>query len=152
LNASTLHGFKTVAITQKAIEEKNNLNIYFQLDDYIKSKERKVTKATLCVYKNIKSLLLSFEKYPSKKITFDDLDFSFYEDFVSYLTFEHVHKRRKTQLIGLKLNTIGKTIKQFRIFIKDHVKIKIIPAIDLSDFKILEEESDAIYLTHQEIA
>jgi len=89
------------------MEQKNKLGIYFQLDDYIKSKERKVSKATLCVYRNIKAHLLAFEKYRCKKITFDDLDFSFYEDFLAYLTFEHVHMRRKTQLIGLKLNRDG---------------------------------------------
>ncbi len=112
----------------------------------------KVSKATLCVYRNINAHLLAFEKYRCKKITFDDLDFSFYEAFVSYLTFYHIHKRRKTQLVGLKMNTIGKTIKHLRVFIKDRIKRKIIKAIDLSDFKITEEESDAIYLTHQEIA
>lgn len=53
---------------------------------------------------------------------------------------------------GLKLNTIGKTIKHLRGFIKDRVKRKIIASIDLTDFRIPEEESDAIYLTHQEIA
>jgi site-specific recombinase XerD len=112
----------------------------------------KVNKATLCVYRNIKAHLLAFEKYRCKRITFDDLDFSFYDAFVYYLTFHHTDMRRKTQLVGLKLNTIGKTIKHFRVFIKDRVKRKIIPAIDLSDFKITEEESDAIYLTRQEIA
>ncbi|MEP6683653.1 MAG: phage integrase SAM-like domain-containing protein [Parafilimonas sp.] len=126
--------------------------MYFQLDDYIKSKEMKVSKATLCVYRNIRAHLEAFKKYRKTKITFDDLDFSFYEAFVSYLTFEHIHLRRKNQLVGLKLNTIGKTIKHFSIFIKDRVKRKIIPSNDLSDFKIPEKESDAIYLTHQEIA
>ena len=47
---------------------------------------------------------------------------------------------------GLKVNTIGQTIKQFRIFIKDRVRRKIIEPIDLTDFKISEEEVDAIYL------
>ncbi len=95
----------------------------------------KVSKATLCVYRNIKAHLLAFEKYSCKKIAFDDLDFSFYEAFVSYLTFHHIHARRKTQLVGLKLNTIVKTVKHFRVFIKDRVKRKIIPAIDLSDLE-----------------
>lgn len=60
--------------------------------------------------------------------------------------------RRKTLLTGLKLNTIGKAIKHLRGFIKDRVKRKIVKPIDLSDFKIPEEESDAIYLTYEEIA
>jgi integrase len=127
-------------------------DIYYQFDDYIKSKLRKVSRATLTVYKNVKSHLLAFEKFRSQKITFQCLDFSFYEDFVDYLTFEHVHMRRQTTLTGLKLNSIGKTIKHLRGFIKDRVKRKIIAPIDLTDFKIPEEESDAIYLTHDEIA
>lgn len=137
---------------QKAAEKKAKADIYFQLDEYIKSKERKVSKATLCVYKNVKAHLLAFEKYRGEKITFQSLDFAFYEDFLSYLTFEHVHMRRQTTLVGLKLNTIGKTIKHLRVFIKDRVKRKIIAPIDLSDFKIPEEETDAIYLSHEEIA
>src|SRR5690606_25240832 len=72
--------------------------------------------------------------------------------FVDYLTFEHIHFRRQTEHVGLRLNTIGKTIKHFRGFIKDRVKRKIIPPVDLTDFKIPEEESDAIYLTYDEIA
>jgi site-specific recombinase XerD len=152
LTAPELNDIKTKVKSQKVVEQQNKLNIYFQLDDYIKSKERKVTKATLCVYRNIKAHLLAFERHRGKKITFGDLDYGFYEDFVSYLTFEHVHIRRKTKTVGLRLNTIGKTIKHFRIFVKDRIKRKIIPPIDLSDFKIPEEESDAIYLTYEEIA
>jgi integrase len=136
----------------EADTRKAKQDVYFQFDEYIKSKQRKVTSATLTVYGNVKSHLLAFEKFCNKKITFQCFDFSFYEDFVDYLTFEHIHMRRQTVLTGLKLNTIGKTIKHLRGFIKDRVKRKIIAPIDLTDFKIPEEESDAIYLTHQEIA
>ena len=62
-----------------------------------------------------------------------------------------MHIRRQEVLAGLKLNTIGKTIKHLRGFLKDRVKRKIIAPIDLADFKIPEEECDAIYLNHQEI-
>ncbi|MFT4094549.1 MAG: site-specific integrase [Niabella sp.] len=137
---------------QKEIEKKNSLSVYYQFDEYIKSKKRKVSNATLTVYGNVKSHLLAFEEFRKKEISFDSFDFSFYEDFVDYLTFEHIHMRRKTLLTGLKLNTIGKTIKHLRGFIKDRVKRKIIGPIDLTDFKIPEEESDAIYLTYEEIA
>lgn len=132
-------------------EKKNRLNIYHQFDEYISSKQRKVGKATLTVYSNVKSHLLAFEKFRNKEITFDSFDFAFYEDFVDYLTFEYVHMRRKTVQTGLKVNTIGKTIKHLRGFIKDRVRRKMIKPIDLTDFKIPEEESDAIYLSHEEI-
>ncbi len=152
LDISTISSQVEKAVEQVVIEKRIKLDIYYQFDEYIKSKERKVSKATLTVYGNVKSHLLAFETYRKQKITFSSFDFGFYEDFVDYLTFEHVHLRRRTVQTGLRLNTIGKTIKHLRGFIKDRVKRKIIPSIDLTDFKIPEEESDAIYLTHEEIA
>lgn len=137
---------------KEAEQEQDKLNVYTQFNDYIESKKRKVSKATLTVYGNVKSHLQSFEVYRKEKITFSSFDFAFYEDFVDYLTFEHVHLRRQTVVTGLRLNTIGKTIKHLRGFIKDRVKRKIIPPLDLTDFKIPEEESDAIYLKYEEIA
>lgn len=98
------------------------LDVYYQFDENIKRKQRKVGRATLTVYANVKSHLLAFEAYRQQKITFDSFDFGFYESFVDYLTFEHVHLRRQTILTGLRLNTIGKTIKHLRGFIKDRVK------------------------------
>lgn len=139
------------AIILKASTKKPNTNIYFQIDAYIKSKEKKVSKATICVYNCMKEQLLAYEIYRRKKITFESLDFEFYDGFVNFLTFEYVHKRRKTVIKGLKVNSIGKTIKQLRIFVRDRIKRKIITPIDLSEFNIPEEEADAIYLTFEEI-
>jgi integrase len=140
---------KVIEATQK---KKVNKDLYLQLDEYIKSKEKKVAKATLCVYRCMKEQLKAYEEYRENKITFEGLDFEFYDSFIDFLTFEYVQRRRKTVIKGLKVNTIGKTIKQLRIFIKDRVRRKIIAPIDLTDFKIPEEEADAIYLPHSEIA
>ena len=133
-------------------KEKAREDIYYQFDDYIRSKCRKVSRATLTVYSNVKTHLKAFEKFRKAPIIFASLDFSFYEDFVDYLTFEHVHLRRREILTGLRLNTIGKTIKQLRGFIKDRIKRKIISPIGLSDYSIPEEDADAIYLSYEEIA
>lgn len=152
LNISTTEDLIKEVARKEEEEELSKLSIYYQFDEYIKSKKRKVSPATLTVYKNVKAHLKAFETYRGKKITFESFDFSFYEDFVDYLTFEHVHIRLKTPIIGVKLNTIGKTIKHLRGFLKDRIKRKNIGPIDLTDFKIPEEESDAIYLTHEEIA
>ncbi len=100
----------------------------------------------------MKEQLRAYEAFRNQKITFESFDFEFYDGFVDFLTFDYVQRRRKTIIKGLKSNSIGKTIKQLRIFIRDRVRRKIIPAIDLTDFKIPEEEVDAIYLTHGEIA
>lgn len=53
----------------------------------------------------------------------------------------------KEKIYGLKVNTIGQTIKQLRIFLRKRMRKKIIAEIDLSDFKITEESVDEIYLT-----
>ena len=131
--------------------EKINLDIYFQLDDYIKLKTGKVSKATINVFQNIKAHLKAYEEFSGKPITFKSFDFDFYDRFVSFLTFDYVQSRFKKQIIGLKVNTVGKTIKQLKIFLKDRVRRKIIEPIDLTDFKVPDEESDAIYLNFKEI-
>jgi integrase len=68
------------------------------------------------------------------------------------LSFSYIQRRRKEVIYGLKINTIGKTVKQLRIFLRNRMKKKIIEQIDLSDFKITEEAVDAIYLTWEEIS
>jgi len=128
-----------------------NLDFFYQLDDYIKTKTRKVSTGMVRTYNVMKQRLLSFQKHRKEKITFSSFDYNFYESFVNYLTYEHIHRRRLTVLRGLKKNSVGTSIKQLRIFLRDRMRRKIIPAIDLTDFKILDEETDAIYLTVQEI-
>ena len=132
--------------------KKKKEGFFLHLDDYVKSKEKKVKKATLGVYGQMARHLEAFQTYRKQEITFASLDYQFYEDFIGYLTYEHRQSRKKKPFIyGLRQNTIGKTIKKLRIFIRDRIKRKIIPHIDLSDYKIPEEESDAIYLSHEEI-
>jgi integrase len=131
---------------------KDATKLYEQFDDYITSKEKKVSKATLTVFKNVKEHLEAFEAYRKKRITFKSFDYDFYVNFIDFLTFDYVQPRRKEPIIGLKTNTIGKTIKQLRIFLKDRIRRKIVLPIDLTDYKIPEEETDAIYLSYEEIA
>ena len=139
------------AIQEAALNPKSNMDIFFQIGDYIKCKTGKVAKSTLDIYRCMSEQLLAFQNNRGTPIAFESLDFDFYEQFVDFLTYDFQQVRRKTVTKGLKLATIGKTIKQLRIFVKDRVRRKIIPPIDLSDFKILDEESDAIYLSWKEI-
>lgn len=128
-----------------------NLDFFWHMDDYIKSKTRKVSAGMVRSYKVMKKRLLAFEKHQKRKITFESFDFNFYENFVNYLTYEHIHMRRGINIRGLKKNSVGTSIKQLRIFLRDRIRRKLIKDIDLSDFKILEEEADTIYLNAIEI-
>ncbi|RXK85743.1 site-specific integrase [Filimonas effusa] len=85
------------------------------------------------------------------QLNFDSFDVAFYEDYLHFLTYEYVHMRRKPPVVGLKVNTLAKTIRQLRVFLRNRMRRKIIPPIDLEDFKQSEELTDAIYLTMDEI-
>lgn len=133
-------------------EIKKKKEVFFQqLDKYLEAKSKTVSEGTIEVINCMIGHLQAFEEYRKEKITFASFNFQFYEDLLDFLTYDYKHLRRKKDIYGLRVNTIGKTIKQLRLFIRDRVKRKIIPAIDLTDYKIPEEETDAIYLTYEEI-
>ena len=128
-----------------------NFDVFFQIDEYIKSKTKQVTPKMLNVFRNMRDTLKAFETYRKKPITFESFDFDFYEEFVEYMIYEHLQRRRKEVIKGFRVSTVGKTIKQLRIFLRNRMRRKIIAPINLEDFKILDEETDAVYLTWDEI-
>jgi hypothetical protein len=129
-----------------------NLCIYHQIDEYIKDKESSVKHCTINVIKAMRCHLKSFEAHRKQPITFDSFDLTFYEQFVKFLTYDIVQMRRKEVVKGLKLNSIGKTIKHLKMFLKDRMQKKTIPFFDLSAYKVMEEEVDAVYLSWSEIS
>ncbi|MDQ2720617.1 MAG: site-specific integrase [Bacteroidota bacterium] len=131
--------------------QKVNIDFFYQFDDYVRSKQNQVAPSTLHVFRNLKTILHSFETFRKKDITFSCIDSNFYDDFLHYLTFEHVHLNRKEITKGFKRNTVGKNIKQLIVFLKNRKQKKVISELDLSGFKILDEEADAIYLTKEEL-
>jgi len=78
------------------------LDFFYQLDDYIKTKTRKVSTGMVRIYNVMKHRLQAFQKYKKQKITFESFSYNFYESFVNYLTYEHRHMGRKVVLRGLK--------------------------------------------------
>lgn len=149
--------FKTAELSERAKEidaadaPVENLDFFLQFDAYIKAKTRKVSPGMLRTYHVVKQRLIDFQKHRKSKITFGSFDYNFYEALVNYLTYDHIHHRRQTILRGLKRNSIGTTVKQLLIFLRDRSRRKIIPSLDLADFKIFDEQTDAIYLTIGEI-
>lgn len=128
-----------------------NLDLFFQLNDYIESKRRQVSPRMMHVFQNMRDTLKAFQAFRGKSITFESFNFNFYDEFIEYMRYDHVQRRRKEVIKGFKVSTIGKTIKQLRIFLKNRMRKGIISPINLEDYKILDEESDAIYLTWDEI-
>jgi hypothetical protein len=133
-------------------DSEKNLDIYWNIDEYVKSKQSAVKRCTINVINAMKNHLKSFEAFRKDNITFDSFDMNFYEEFVKYLTYDIVQSRRKQVIKGLKVNSIGKTIKHLKSFLKDRMRKKIIPFMDLSAYKAMEEEVDSVYLTWQELS
>jgi site-specific recombinase XerD len=131
-------------------ENKNTLDFNNQFLLYIESKRKKVARATVNVFHETLRYLEAFEIHRKEKITFDSFNYDFYDELVDFLTYEYISYRYKN-LQGLKVNTIGKTIKHLRLFLNDRMRRRIIPHIDISMFKTMEEQADAIYLNMQEV-
>jgi len=106
------------------LKKQDNLNVFYHIDEYIKAKEGKVKQCTLNVIGAMKKHLLSFQKHRKKLITFESFDIIFYEQFVDYLIYEIPHLKRTEVIKGLKINSIGKTIKHLKSFLKDRMKKK----------------------------
>lgn len=133
-------------------DEKKTLDIYDHIDRYAESKENSVKQCTISVIKVMKLHLKSFEVFRKQPITFDSFDIEFYEEFVKFLTYDIVLMRRKETVRGLKINTIGKTIKHLKAFLTDRMSRKLIPFCNLSAYKVMEEDVDAIYLNWEELS
>jgi integrase len=145
------HLQKNWQLQQMSSEEKN-LDVFWNIDDYINSKKSTVKQCTINVISAMKAHLQAFEIYRKEPITFDSFDVHFYEDFVKFLTYDIVQLRRKDVIKGLKINSVGKTIKHLKSFLKDRMRKKIIPFMDLGAYKVMEEEVDAVYLNWQELS
>jgi hypothetical protein len=119
-------------------------DFFQELESYKKSKGKQLAsvKTIVCLIERLKQ----FQTFTKNRVSFSTLDYNFYMEFVDFLTYDYLLKRKKKPEYGLKLSTIGSTIKNLRVFVNDRKKRKIIHSMDLSDFKLLDEECDAIYL------
>jgi Phage integrase family/Phage integrase SAM-like domain len=118
----------------------------------LEDKKWMVHPATITVIRTMKKHLFSFQEYIGYKVTFDCFNAVFYEQFVRYLTFEIPIMRRARVIKGLRMNTVGKTVKQLKTFIKDRINKKVVPYIDLSSFKRMEEDVEGVFLDWKELS
>ena len=133
-------------------DKEKTLDVFYNIDEYAKSKQGSVKHCTINVINAMKAHLKLFEQHRREPVTFDSFDAQFYEDFVFYLTYEIPQLRRKETIKGLKTNSVGKTIKHLKSFLKDRMRKKIIPFMDLDAYKVMEEDVDAVYLSWRELS
>jgi integrase len=126
--------------------------LYSEIDAYIRNKKKTVKLCSINVLTAMKQHLFLFEQHRKQPITFESFDAQFYDDFVYFLTYDIEQQRKKESIKGLKINTIGKTIKHMKSFLRDRMQKKIIPHFDISYYRVMEEEVDAVYLSWEELS
>jgi integrase len=136
-------------VKDKEYEEKSSrIDLFKILEIYIEEKSPFVSADQVKDYKSLRKHLVNFKQYSSQPVTFRNLNFKFYNEFMDYLYNKAI---KPDGTVGLVTNSAGKIIRLLKGFVNYQVTKGVIPAVDLSKFKVVEEETDAIYLTEKEI-
>ncbi|MDD4593216.1 MAG: tyrosine-type recombinase/integrase [Parabacteroides sp.] len=135
--------------TEREYEQKQaRLDLFAMLDKYIEEKAPFVSKDQVKDYKSLRKHLIAFKEYSSQPITFRNLNLKFYNEFMDYLFYKAIKPDGE---IGLVTNSAGKIVRMLKGFVNYQMAKGTIPTIDLKCFKVVEEETDAIYLSENEL-
>lgn len=113
------------------------------IDGEIKTKGRDKSKNTLQNYSTVKGHLEGYQKHIKRKITFESINLDFFYSYVSYL------KKNLT----LATNTIAKDITVLKVFMGEAIDLGFTNNMQFKHkkFSVQEEDTDAVYLTENEI-
>ena len=135
--------------TEREYEQKQaRLDLFAMLDKYIEEKAPFVSKDQVKDYKSLRKHLIAFKEYSSQPITFRNLNLKFYNEFMDYLFYKAIKPDGE---VGLVTNSAGKVVRMLKGFVNYQMAKGAIPTIDLKCFKVVEEETDAIYLNENEL-
>jgi len=123
-------------------------NLYELLDAFTERSRKRVVPNVIQDYVALKRYLQDYEKYARVKLKFQSFNYHFYQDFVEYLTY---YAKKRNGEVGYTNNSIGKVVKTLKTFLNDLMRREIISKINLRDYKVLEEDVDAIYLDEDEV-
>ena len=133
---------------RKYEQRSNHVKIFDVLEQYIEEKKTVVSPDQIKDYKTLRKHLTNFKEYSTQPVTFRNLNLKFYNEFMDYLFYKAVKPDGK---VGLVTNSAGKVIRLLKGFVHYQIAKGTIPNIDLKNFKVVEEETDAIYLNEKEL-
>ena len=138
---------KDKAPTTKKSEPTNQLFDF--IDQYIAENIASRVAGSLTVYKSMKNHLLAYQLHTKKKVTFDKVDFSFFQSFQNFLI-------GRTKIVAgnivpmLNNITIAKQLFTVKTFL-NYAKMNGITISDqYKNFKIKKEETEVIALNNEE--
>ena len=119
-----------------------------EYEKFIESSIGRVVKDVIKDYNSLKKHLLGFQKHTRRRVSFENFNYAFYQKFTKYLTYDAIKPNGEP---GLSTNTVGKQIKNLKAFLNYCFRHEIIERFDLSNFKTVTEDTDAIFLSENEI-
>jgi integrase len=119
-----------------------------EYDKFIATSKGRVVDDVIKDYKSLLKHLKGFKQKYRYPINFESFNYAFYQKFVHYLTYEAM---KPDGSVGLATNTVGKQIKNLKTFLNYCFRHEIAERFDLSNFKTMTEDTDAIYLSEDEI-
>lgn len=129
-------------------EKVQKLNFFERYDEFTTSKKGQVVNDVIKDYNSLKKHLEGFQKHRKRQIVFSDINPKFYDGFVDYLSYHAVKPNKE---VGMRKSTVGKLIKNLKVFLNFCVKNNYTTPIDVSTFKTLNSKANDIYITEQEI-
>lgn len=142
LNSSAQNVVKKASLKFIALFQK-----WIDYSKHNRVKGKKLTESTIKTYKNSLFVFKQFEK-SNGEIRFKNIDASFYNDFLAFCD-EPSYRDE-----GFSLNYTGKLIKNLKSFLKFAISqhaIEMSSKFQFSDFTVISEDVDSIYLSTEEL-
>lgn len=118
------------------------------LDEWINARTGAVSVDVIKDYKTLRKHLNGYSIHRNRKLSLLDINVRFYDDFVKYLENDLVHSGGKR---GLMKASVGKLIKNLKVFLRYCMKQEYLPKTDLSEFKKPSGSSDSVYVNEKEL-
>ena len=117
------------------------ISFYDYVDEFIERSKNTKKSNTISEYGYTLRDLQAFEKYSRRRIDWETLDMKFYDAYMDY----------QYNVKGNSQNLFGKRIKTIKTFLNDAYERGINKHLMYRGFKVLQIETDAIYLTEEEL-
>lgn len=130
---------ESIFILKKPIDSKKLFRESF--NQFLEVKKNEKRFRTIQKYKTLLDHLLNFEKQKRFRLAFENINLQFYEKFTAFLMNDLRHSN----------NTIGKYISSLKTFLHWAVDRKLTTNLEFTRFKVLNEKSDIVVLTENEL-
>jgi integrase len=132
-------------------KDTSSKELFAFIDKYISDHEYTRVKGSLTVYKSLKSHLEGYEQKTHKTVTFDKIDYSFFQSFQNYLVGLTRQEKNGKTVRALNNITIAKQLSSLKTFLNYAKAQGIDVSTKYSSFKIKRESDlEVIALTKRE--